>query len=399
MQDEPPEDSDEEPYDELPLARLDVRMGLSERQLATVLTEVAHMIHNDPSCLALDGENDIEIACNFFPRAVGFGTLAYELGNVKALRQLMLNHDAEDAAGGRREDSGSPSRLAMALRRQPVGAARSSALDGQSAGPPLAWSVFVHKLSDFVASPRVKTATAAFNARCSSELASLKAHAARYRTLERVLVFEPPASDTQGIGTLAWWYYGAWLINWNWADTAPWPDRLRGNGHLWISDARRKLERRFNTLAEAIDSLASCRWVVVKLWRMVVGRPVEKWPGNWVMKQGEPSGKTAFYCLMASLLKPAPIVQQSLLPLLSSSDRVGAGLAGLPIRTLALDIIIKVNKDAQVCTREERDRQAALLGLFELRGDERPGEAADAHSSPGGRGVAYSLEGVWELWN
>ncbi|KAJ1637247.1 hypothetical protein T492DRAFT_860306 [Pavlovales sp. CCMP2436] len=98
MQDEPPEDCDEEPYDELPLARLGVRMELSERQLATVLTEVAHMIHNDPSCLALDGENDIEIACNFSPRAVGFGTLAYELGNVKALRQLMLNHDAEDAA-------------------------------------------------------------------------------------------------------------------------------------------------------------------------------------------------------------------------------------------------------------------------------------------------------------
>ncbi|KAJ1632064.1 hypothetical protein T492DRAFT_991690 [Pavlovales sp. CCMP2436] len=365
--------------------------------------------------------------------------------------------------GGRREDAGSLSRLAMALRRQPVGAARPSALDGQSAGPPLAWSVFVHKLPDFVASPRVKTVTAAFNARCSSELASLKAHAARYRTLERVLVFEPPASDTQGIGTLAWWYYGAWvlgmrseraaffangygtafelnrffhadafarnqLINWNWADTA-----VRGNvsaamaahglsrpdgiidsictsrgrvmcayvatGPTKLGSApRRKLKRSFDTLAAAIDSLASCRWVVVKLWNEVVGRPVNKWPGNWVRRGGR-EGMTAFDCLMASLLKPAPIVQQSLLQLLSNLDRAGAGLAGLHIRTLALDIIIKVNKDAQMCTREERDRQAALLGLLELRGDERPEGAADALSNPGGRGVAYSLKGAWELWN
>ncbi|KAJ1617556.1 hypothetical protein T492DRAFT_893492 [Pavlovales sp. CCMP2436] len=116
MQDEPTEDGDEEPYDERPLARLGVRTGLSEWQLTAVLTEVARMIHDDPSCLALDGEDDIEIAVNFSDSVRGFGLLAYELGHFNVLRQLDVNFDAEDAANAAKKAAKNAANAAAAAK-------------------------------------------------------------------------------------------------------------------------------------------------------------------------------------------------------------------------------------------------------------------------------------------
>lgn len=329
--------------------------------------------------------------------------------------------------------------------------------------------VLIPKLAEYVSSPRVRASLAAFNTRCSAELPKLKEHARRYEHLERVLVFEPSEWKTQGIGTLVWWYLGAWnagmhiqravffsngdspsfemnqlfhadafshnmLINWNWADPSVKRNVSQAMARFGLRGPDARIDalcqrallgrparctyltsriagrdgararaasglragpsagQQFGTMKEAADALSSSRWVVLRLWEGSEGQQVRKWPTGWLARVPSGSTKGGIDCLMAAVLRPAPAVQRALLPLLKRADRSNGGLAGLHLRTHALDIVLSKRKQ---CVREEHERQAALLGLVEFAN----ASAAGARHERAGAVVSFSLEQAWALWN
>ncbi|KAG8459082.1 hypothetical protein KFE25_002489 [Diacronema lutheri] len=336
--------------------------------------------------------------------------------------------------------------------------------------------LLVAMLPKFSASPRVKTFTAAFNARCAPELAAHKEHVQRYRQLERVLVFEPPQWASQGIGTLVWWYVGAWelgmksaraaffsngpsgdgfelnrlfhadalsrkeLINWNWADPLVRrnvsetmarhglraPDGIvhsvceerkncvfhararrvprrqrRGARASARGDARRALHEDdaastpHTTLHSALGELDGCRWVAVRIAADAHQRPVLKWPTSWVARVMHRISNDGLDCLTASVLRPAPAVQRALLPVLRGLPQPAGTLAGLHVRTLGLDIILRGN-GRTACGREEYGRQAALLGLMQLTDANGSAVAESVGPAPI---VHSSLDGAWAMWS
>lgn len=325
---------------------------------------------------------------------------------------------------------------------------------------PITPGVLVAKEAAFSSSPRVRAAAAAFTSRCSAMVPSLKEHAQRYHGLERVLAFELPAWQTQGIGTLMWWYAGAWsagmrhkravflsngdarsfqinrlfhaeafsrgrLVNWNWADPAvraavghamarfglTEPDAhvdVIDNGHQQACEHRTRRATSagasgsaggpFSSLDEALDSLNGSRWVVVRLRDRRDGRPVEKWPTRWLARIPKPDQRESFDCLTAAVLQSAPAVQRAVLPVLERAE--GRALGGLHLRTGALDIIVGGTGGGvrKACTREEESRQAALLGLARV-GGLGGGNRSAARAQPwAAPPVKLSLERAWALW-